>query len=196
MLDNLTLPTIEDVDHLLAIWFCNPDVSARRFFWKEAVIRHIECALLSSLSSLVMVGPRVTQVMGEDLTALRVFAKRNARGVPVRAIVLQSSIALFLVVTSTFEVVHTYVGFLLAFFAWMTLPGVFVARVKKPQAKRPFKTWGCPVTPAVFLLLNGWMLCYLVIERPPPSLGGMITVACGLLFYRLFATRQFTKTGG
>jgi len=153
-------------------------------------------ALLSSLSSMVMVGPRVTQVMGEDLTALRVFAKRNARGVPVRAIVLQSSIALFLVVTSTFEVVLTYVGFLLALFALMTVLGVFVMRVKKPHAKRPFKTWGYPVTPAVFLLLNGWMLCYLVIERPLPSLGGLITVACGLLFYRLFATRQVTKTGG
>jgi len=139
-------------------------------------------ALLSSLSSMVMVGPRVTQVMGEDLTALRVFAKRNARGVPVRTIVLQSSIALFLVVTSTFEVVLTYVGFLLALFALMTVLGVFVMRFKKPDVKRPFKTWGYPVTPAIFLLLNGWMLCYLVIERPPPSLGGMITVACGLLF--------------
>jgi basic amino acid/polyamine antiporter, APA family len=135
-------------------------------------------------------------VMGEDLTALRVFAKRNARGAPVRAIVLQSSIALFLVVTSTFEVVLTYVGFLLSFFAWMTVLGVFVLRVKRPDAKRPFKTWGFPVTPAIFLLLNGWMLCYLVIERPLPSLGGLITVACGLLFYRLFAAKQFTKTGG
>ena len=69
-------------------------------------------------------------------------------------------------------------------------------RVKKLHAQRPFKTWGFPVTPAIFLLLNGWMLCYLVIERPLPSLGGLITVACGLLFYRLFATRQFAKIGG
>ncbi len=152
-------------------------------------------ALLSSLSSMIMVGPRVAQVMGEDLTALRVFAWRNARGVPVRAIVLQSAIALFLVVTSTFEAVLTYVGFLLALFAMMTVLGVFVLRVREPQAKRPFKTWGFPVTPAVFLLLNGWMLCYLVIEKPLPSLGGMITVACGLLVYRLFAARQLTKKG-
>ena len=150
-------------------------------------------ALLSSLSSMVMVGPRVTQVMGEDLAALRVFARRNARGVPVRAIVLQSSIALFLVVTSTFEVVLTYVGFLLALFAWMTVLGVFVMRVKEPHAKRPFKTWGFPVTPAVLMVLNGWMLCHLVAERPLPSLGAMIAVAFGLLFYRLFAISQFTR---
>jgi APA family basic amino acid/polyamine antiporter len=153
-------------------------------------------ALLSSLSSMIMVGPRVTQVMGEDLTALRVFAKRSARGVPVRAIVLQSSIAFFLVATSTFEVVLTYVGFLLALFASMTVLGVFVLRAKKSDVKRPFKTWGYPVTPLVFLLLNGWMLCYLVIERPLPSLGGLLTMACGLMFYWLFAIRRFTRTAG
>jgi basic amino acid/polyamine antiporter, APA family len=153
-------------------------------------------ALLSSLSSMIMVGPRVTQVMGEDLPALRVFAKRNDRGVPVRTIVLQSSIALFLVATSTFEVVLTYVGFLLALFALMTVLGVFVLRAKKSDVKRPFKTWGYPVTPLVFLLLNGWMLCYLMIERPLPSLGGLLTVACGLMFYWLFATRHFTRTAG
>ena len=114
----------------------------------------------------------------------------------MRAIVLQSSIALFLVATSTFEVVRTHVGFLLALFALMTVLGVFVVRLKKPDAKRSFKTWGFPVTPAIFLLLNGWMLCYLVIERPLPSLGGMITVAWGLLFYRVFATGHFTKIVG
>lgn len=153
-------------------------------------------ALFSSLSSMIMLGPRVTQVMGEDLTVLRVFAKRNDRGAPMRAIVLQSSIALFLVATSTFEVVLTYVGFLLALFALMTVLGVFVLRAKRSDAKRPFKTWGYPVTPLVFILLNGWMLCYLVIERPFPSLGGLITVACGLLFYRLFATIQSNQEDG
>jgi APA family basic amino acid/polyamine antiporter len=153
-------------------------------------------ALLSSLSSMIMVGPRVTQVMGEDLTALRLFAKRNDRGVPARAIVLQSSIALFLVATSTFELVLTYVGFLLALFALMTVLGVFVMRSKRPDAKRPFQTWGYPVTPSLFVLLNGWMLCYLVIERPLPSLGAIITLACGLLFYRLFASGPSTRTGG
>jgi len=151
---------------------------------------------IASLSSMIMVGPRVTQVMGEDLTALRLFAKRNDRGVPARAIVLQSSIALFLVATSTFELVLTYVGFLLALFALMTVLGVFVMRSKRPDAKRPFQTWGYPVTPSLFVLLNGWMLCYLVIERPLPSLGAIITLACGLLFYRLFASGPSTRTGG
>jgi hypothetical protein len=76
------------VDYLVIVKFHQHEADRHAYYVKKAVIRHIECALLSSLSSMVMLGPGVTQVMGEDLTALRVFAWRNGRGVPVRAIVL------------------------------------------------------------------------------------------------------------
>jgi basic amino acid/polyamine antiporter, APA family len=121
-------------------------------------------ALLSSLSSMVMVGPRVTQVMGEDLTALRLFAKRNARGVSVRAIVLQSSIALFLVVSSAFEVVLTYVGLLLALFALMTVLGVSVMRVKKTSREETFQDVGVPGDPRGFSVAQ-WVEALLPSDR-------------------------------
>ena len=53
-------------------------------------------ALVSTLSSMIMAGPRVTQAMGEDIGALRLFAKKNRRGSPVYAILLQSSVAVLL----------------------------------------------------------------------------------------------------
>ena len=145
-------------------------------------------ALISSLSSLIMVGPRVTQTMCEDLPSLKALARRNARGAPVYAIVLQAGMAIFLTLTATFNVVLTYVGFTLALFASLTVLGVFVLRLRHPDRPRPFKTWGYPVTPAIFLLLYGWMLCYLFIERPLPSVCGLLTVASGLLLYKLLAT--------
>jgi hypothetical protein len=46
------------------------------------------------------------------------------------------------------------------------------------------------VTPAIFLVLYGWMICYLVIERPLPSVCGLLTVASGLLLYKLLATAR------
>jgi hypothetical protein len=49
---------------------------------------------------------------------------------------------------------------------------------------QPFKTRGYPVTPALFLLLYGWMLCFPFIERPLPSMFGLVTVAPRLLFYK------------
>ena len=144
-------------------------------------------ALVSTLSSMIMAGPRVTQAMGEDIGALRLFAKKNRRGSPVYALLLQSSVAILLAVTATFDAILTYVGFTLTLFAFLTVLGVFVLRVKKPGIKRPFKMWGYPVTPAFYLVLNGWMLCYLLIQRPFPSAVGLLTVGSALLLYSLLA---------
>jgi APA family basic amino acid/polyamine antiporter len=151
-------------------------------------------ALISSLSSLIMVGPRVTHTMCEDLEPLRFLTRRNQRGAPVFAVILQSGVAILLTLTSTFNAVLTYVGFTLALFASMTVLGVFVLRLKQPQAARPFKTWGYPVTPAIFLVLYGWMLCYLFIDRPLPSACGLLTVASGLVFYRLLTPTRLGKS--
>ncbi len=144
-------------------------------------------ALVSCLSSMIMAGPRVIQVMGEDLFAMRGLAARNKRGAPVYAILLQSSIGLFLALTATFDTVLIYVGFTLTLFAFLTVVGVFVLRVKEPEAQRPFKMWGYPVTAIFFLVLNGWMLCFLVLQRPFASLIGFLTVVCSLCLYFLLA---------
>jgi len=144
-------------------------------------------ALISTLSSMIMAGPRVTQAMGEDIGALRVFARKNKRGSPVYAVLFQSSVALLLAAASAFNAILTYVGFTLTLFTFMSVLGIFILRVKKPGIKRPFKMWGYPVTPAFFLLLNGWMLCYLLIERPYLSVVGLLTVGSALLLYRLLS---------
>jgi len=162
-----------------------------------AIMTGLIClALISSLSSLIMVGPRVTQTMSEDLGSLRFLAKRNARGAPVVAIILQAGVAIFLTLTATFNAVLTYVGFTLALFASLAVLGVFVWRIKHPEAPRPFKTWGYPVTPAIFLVLYGWMIVYLFIERPLPSVCGLLTVASGLLLYKLLAATGLPRSQG
>jgi APA family basic amino acid/polyamine antiporter len=172
-------------------------LSANSIFGRRggAVMTALIClALISSLSSLIMVGPRVTQTMSEDIKSLRFFARRNARGAPVFAIILQALVAIFLTLTATFNAVLTYVGFTLALFASLAVLGVMILRLRQPEAPRPFKTWGYPVTPAIFLVLYGWMLCYLFIERPLPSICGLLTVASGLLLYKLLAASGLRRS--
>jgi len=172
-------------------------LSARSIFGSGGgtVMTFLIClALISSLSSLIMVGPRVTQTMGRDLRLFGFLSQTSSRGAPVAAIVLQSSVAIFLTLTATFNAVLTYVGFTLALFSSLAVLGVIVLRVKNPQAHRPFKTWGYPVTPAVFLALYGWMIVYLFVERPLPSCFGLLTVASGLVFYKLLAMPTSRKT--
>lgn len=147
-------------------------------------------ALISTLSSMIMVGPRVAATMGEDVRALGFLAERNQRGVPVRAILIQSSIAILFTLTAAFNFVLTYVGFTLTLFTCMAVLGVFVLRFKEPHRNRPFKTWGYPVVPALYLVVNGWMLCYLVIQRPLPSAFCLATVASLLVLYKWLTNRH------
>lgn len=147
-------------------------------------------ALISTLSSMIMVGPRVAGAMGEDMQVLEFLAVRNKRGVPVRAILIQSSVAILLALTSAFNFVLTYVGFTLTLFTFMAVLGVFVLRFREPYRKRPFKTWGYPFVPALYLAVNGWMFCYLFIQRPLPSAFCLMTVASLLVLYKWLASRQ------
>ena len=146
--------------------------------------------LISTLSAMIMLGPRVACAMGEDIGALGFLAGRNKRGVPVRALLIQSLVAVVLVMTSAFNFVLTYVGFTLTLFSCMAVLGVFVLRFKAPHLRRPFKTWGYPVVPALYLAVNGWMLCYLVFQRPLPSAFCIMTVASLLVLYKWLTNRQ------
>jgi APA family basic amino acid/polyamine antiporter len=143
----------------------------------------ISLLLVSSISSMIFAGPRITQTMGEDISILSFIAKKNKKGIPAYSIFLQSGIAILLLLTSSFEKVLTYVGFLLTIFTILTVAGVYVLRITKPDMPRPYRTWGYPVVPALFIALNIWILVYVVISRPEETLAGLSTILLGLIFY-------------
>ncbi len=142
-------------------------------------------ALISSISAMTWAGPRVTQVMGQDLGAFRALARTNAAGIPRRAILLQTAIVILLLVTATFEQVLVYIQLTLTLSLALTVLGVFVLRWKQPDLPRPYKTWGYPVTPLLFLAIALFTLGYTLIERPVESLAGLLTVLAGLPIYLL-----------
>jgi APA family basic amino acid/polyamine antiporter len=141
--------------------------------------------LISTISAMIWIGPRVTQVIGEDYRMFRLLSKKNNKQVPVFAIWFQSLITIILIVTSTFEQVLVYSGFILNFFTLMTVAGVFILRIKKYHVPGSVRTWGYPVTPVIFILLSLWTLFYIIKERPGESLMGLITILAGLLIYRI-----------
>jgi APA family basic amino acid/polyamine antiporter len=147
----------------------------------------ISVLLVSSISSFVFVGPRITQVIGEDYPLLRFFSHRTAGGVPLAAMLFQSLIGLVLITTSSFETVLIYVGFALNLCTFLTVLGVFVCRRRFPDMLRPYKTWGYPAVPVIFLMIMGWNLVYLLLKRPVASTAGLLTMLLGLAFY--FACR-------
>ncbi len=147
----------------------------------------IALGLVSAVSAMMWIGPRVTMTMGEDLPALSWLARRNARGIPVRATLVQFAIVNLLILVTTFQKVVNYVQFSLTVFSALTVLGVFILRWRRPELSRPYRAWGYPITPAIFLAVSGWMLWHML-EDPStrgPSLWGMATAALGLILYYL-----------
>jgi APA family basic amino acid/polyamine antiporter len=143
----------------------------------------IAVLLVSSVSSMVFVGPRVTQVMGEDMRLFRFFSQKSGKVIPVYAILFQSAISLILILSSTFERVLMYVGFTLNLFTLLTVFGVFIHRRRYPDAVRPYKTWGYPIVPVVFIVFICWMQVFLLLKRPGPAFCGLATALSGLVCY-------------
>jgi APA family basic amino acid/polyamine antiporter len=145
----------------------------------------IALCLVSSISSMVIAGPRILKVMGEDYPRLSAFSRENSRGIPWIAVLTQSAIALLLLWTSTFEKVLIFVGFTLALFTSLSVIGVFILRIRKISSPDAYKTTGFPFTPIIFLVLNLWMIGYLIWERPRESSAGLGLLVAGIIMYNL-----------
>ena len=145
--------------------------------------------LVSAVSAMMWIGPRVTMTMGEDIPALAVFARRMANGAPAAAILFQLAVANLLLFTQSFEAVLDFVQFSLLFCSFFTVLGVIKLRITRPDLPRPYRAFGYPLTPAIFLLVTGFMMYYLVTQRPLQTLLSVLIMISGLAVYALFRTR-------
>lgn len=142
----------------------------------------IAVLLIAGISAMTWVGPRVTRTMAADYRAWQSFARDNRFGIPVRAIWLQSSISLFMVLTSSFEQVLLYSGFVLQLFTTVTVAGLFLARRRNKQ-RRYYPSPGYPWVQIAYLLFSMWMLVYLLIDKPYESFLGLSNLGVGALSY-------------
>jgi basic amino acid/polyamine antiporter, APA family len=145
----------------------------------------IAVLLVSTLSAMILTGPRVMHSMGKDMSILRFLTFTNRKGVPYAAVIFQSVIALTLILTSSFQSLITYVGFTLSLCTFMTVAGVFVLRTRFRTLETKYKTWGYPFTPLIFLAATGWVMYFIFENKPTESLYGLGTVLSGLLVYFL-----------
>ena len=141
--------------------------------------------LISTIGSMIIVGPRVMKRMAGDYKEFNYFAKENANNVPVRAIILQSGIAILLLLTSSFEFIITAIGFILSIFTTLTAIGLIILRIKEPQALRSIKVPLYPLTPLLFVFFNLWTIGYLVKEKYWVVMAGFVFLLIGYIIYRI-----------
>lgn len=141
-------------------------------------------ALLSSISAMSLVGPRVYYAMGRDgyfpLGAAEVHPRWRS---PVKAIVYQAIAAGIMVLTGTFESLVYYIGFSLILFSSLAVAGLLRLRRRPGFLKLRVMNWGYPAIPLVFVGFSAWMLVWTFALRPKESTLGLVTIVCGAIFY-------------
>ncbi|MEB3346465.1 APC family permease [Aquimarina gracilis] len=141
----------------------------------------ISIMLVSSISAMTWVGPRVTKAMADDYRLWSFLKKTNKNNIPSSAIGLQAIIAVIMVSTGTFDQILTYSGFILQLFVALTVFGLFF--IRKKQHIKGFKSPLFPIPQIVFSVISLWILAFLIIEQPKESLIGILILLIGIFTY-------------
>ena len=139
--------------------------------------------LVSAISSMTWIGPRVTMSMGEDHWLLRFLGRKNSQGVPTNAVILQLLIVNLLLLTGSFQGVVQYIQFALLLCSLLTVLGVIILRVTRPNISRPYRVWLYPMPPIIFVAITTWMMIYLLRSQTTESIAGLLTALVGFLLY-------------
>lgn len=165
------------------------------------VLSMLMVSVLGALNANVLAGPRALFALGRDyerLARLRTIDAR--RGTPAWAIAVLAGWSVILVLLADlspvpnktlFDVLTDYCIFGGSLFYYTAVIGVFVLRIRKPNAERPYRTWGYPLVPAVFVLFYTYLLATMVwgVETRLQSLSGLGLIALGIPAYLAVSSR-------
>jgi len=147
---------------------------------------------LGSLNGSILAAPRVYYAMAKDGLFFRWCARVHPRfHTPHVALFMQGVWAIALVAAGTYEQLFTYVIFAAFVFYALTALAVVVLRRTRPEASRPYRVFGYPFVPIIFVLGSGWFLVNTLIEKPVEAGCGGVMLGIGILvygFWRRWAT--------
>jgi len=144
------------------------------------------------LNGLILGGARVLFAMARDGVFFRAAGRIHpGTHTPRGALVLQGVWSAVLALSGSYDRLLTYVTFASLGFNALTVVGLFVLRRKRASASRPYRTWGYPVTPAVYLAGALFFLLYIFLGDPQDALAGIGLVALGFPAYRWLRRRPF-----
>ena len=149
--------------------------------------------MLSSLGTLhtsILSGSRVPYAMANDGLMVKSFSKLSITGVPIRALIFQGVLASILALSGSFDTLTDYVIFGSWIFYGLVTSSIFVFRKRYPDAIKPYKAWGYPVVPVLFLLATGWLLLNTIYTRPAQSFIGLVLIGIGLPVYFYFDRKR------
>ena len=147
---------------------------------------------------LILAGPRVYFAMARDGLFFKKVGEINKNGVPGFAIAIQGVWAVLLCLSGTYSNLLDYVIFAVLIFFTLTILAIFILRVKKPDIPRPYKAFGYPVVPAIYILATTFIMVILLIYKPNYTFPGLIIVILGIPVYYIwkkFSRNSVAMTG-
>jgi APA family basic amino acid/polyamine antiporter len=154
----------------------------------------ITVSILGALNAVTMIGPRIYYAMARDGVFFKSLARVHPHfETPTNAIVLQTVWACLLILTGTFGTLFTYVSVIITLFSAFTVGAVIVLRARRPELRRPYKVFGYPIVPILFILAHLWIVWGSVVEKPRDSLIGVFIVALGIPAYLIWQNRLRSK---
>ena len=142
--------------------------------------------MLSSLGTLhtsLLAGARVPYAMAKDGLMFSTFGKLSVNQVPVSSVIMMGVVSSILALTGSFDTLTDYVIFGSWIFYALVTSSIFIYRRKFPDLVRPYKAWGYPVIPVVFLFVAAWLLYRTIVDSPWQSVTGIVLIILGLPFY-------------
>jgi basic amino acid/polyamine antiporter, APA family len=143
-------------------------------------------------NGLILSGARVYYAMAQDGIFFNKAGNLNEKGVPSRGLLLQCSWASILCLSGTYGQLLDYVIFAVLIFYILTIAGIFILRIRQPDTERPYKAFGYPVIPAVYIILAMTVTIILLIKKDY-AWGGLIIVLIGVPVYFLWNKRKPVK---
>ena len=142
-------------------------------------------------NGMTLAGARVYYAMSRDGLFFRSVGKLHPRfKTPAAGLLVQAVWTAFLCVSGSYSQLLDYIIFAVLVFYILTIVGLFVLRFKKPDAPRPYKAWGYPLLPALYIVLAAWICVVLLRYKPQYTWPGLLLVLLGIPVYLFWSARK------
>lgn len=178
------------------MWATNDRVgtaAAEMIFGNPATIIMAIFIMISTFgcnNGIILSGARVYYAMAKDKLFFKKAGELNEKGVPASSLIMQCAWACLLCLSGTYGDLLDYTVFAILVFYILTIAGVFILRKKQPNTPRPYKAFGYPIIPAIYLIFAAALCVNLLIYKPVPSWIGVGIVALGIPVFYLWKKKE------
>jgi basic amino acid/polyamine antiporter, APA family len=148
-------------------------------------------------NGLSLAGARVYYAMSQDGLFFKSVGKLSEKyKTPSAGLFVQACWTALLCVSGSYSQLLDYIIFAVLVFYILTILGLFVLRVKQPEASRPYKALGYPVLPALYIVMASWICIVLLRYKPQYTWPGLVLVLLGIPVYLFWSRRSRTPNAG